>query len=135
MNRKERRAKGIKNSDPTLVLKQSDIKAQVDALIKSDEGVQRVIQEEAHRLNLLEVKKQAEDIDAIILMSLHSVFGLGKTRLLRFVKGLAELQKYYEDMYEDCDIYAMKRYLKDRLGIDVAELRKEVEASVKEDTP
>lgn len=135
MNRKERRAKKVKNNDPTITLKQSEVKAHIDALIKSDEGVQRAIQEEAHRLNLLEVKKQAEDIDAIILMSLHSVFGLGKTRLLRFVKGLAELQKYYEDMYEDCDIYAMKRYLKDRLGIDVAELRKEVEASVKEDTP
>ena len=134
MNRKQRRAKGVKNSDPAFMVKQSDMQSHIDRLLKSDPNVQKAIQEEAHRVNLLEAKKQAEDIDAIILMTLHEIFGFGKTRLLRFAKGLAELQKYYEDRYEDCDIFAMKMYLKDYVGIDVTELQKEVERLATEES-
>ena len=85
-------------------------------------------------MNLLEAKKQAEDIDAIILMTLYAVFGFGKTRLLRFAKGLAELHKCYEDRYEDCDIFAMKAHLRDYVGIDVTELQKEVERLAAEES-
>lgn len=134
MNRKQRRAKGVKNSDPAFMVRQSDMQSHIDRLLKSDPIVQQVIQEEAHRVNLLEAKKQAEDIDALILMTLHDIFGFGKTRLLRFAKGLAELQKYYEDRYEDCDIFAMKMYLKDNIGIDVSELQKEVERVAAEES-
>lgn len=134
MNRKERRAKGIKNSDPAFVVKKSEIKSHIDRLLKNDLTVQKSIQEEAHRVNLLEAKKQAEDIDTLILMTLHKVYGFGKTRLLRFAKGLAELQKYYEDRYEDGDIYAMKKHLRDCVGIDVAELQKEVERLATEES-
>ena len=134
MNRKQRRAKGVKNSDPAFMVRQSDMQSHIDRLLKSDPTVQQAIQEEAHRVNLLEAKKQAEDIDALILMTLHDIFGFGKTRLLRFAKGLAELQKYYEDRYEDCDIFAMKMYLKDNIGIDVTELQKEVERLATEES-
>ena len=119
MNRKQRRAKGVKNSDPAFMVKQSDMQSHIDRLLNNDPNVQKAIQEEAHRVNLLEAKKQAEDIDALILMTLHEIFGFGKTRLLRFAKGLAELQKYYEDRYEDCDLFAMKVHLRDYVGIDV----------------
>lgn len=134
MNRKQRRAKGVKNSDPAFMVRQSDMQSHIDRLLKSDPTVQQAIQEEAHRVNLLEAKKQAEDIDALILMTLHDIFGFGKTRLLRFVKGLAELQKYYEDRYEDCDLFAMKMHLKDYVGIDVTELQKEVERLATEES-
>lgn len=134
MNRKQRRAKGVKNSDPAFMVRQSDMQSHIDRLLKSDPTVQQAIQEEAHRVNLLEAKKQAEDIDALILMTLHDIFGFGKTRLLRFAKGLAELQKYYEDRYEDCDIFAMKMHLKDYVGIDVTELQKEVERLATEES-
>ena len=134
MNRKQRRAKGVKNSDPAFMVRQSDMQSHIDRLLKSDPTVQQAIQEEAHRVNLLEAKKQAEDIDALILMTLHDIFGFGKTRLLRFAKGLAELQKYYEDRYEDCDLFAMKMHLKDYVGIDVTELQKEVERLVTEES-
>ena len=134
MNRKQRRAKGVKNSDPAFMVRQSDMQSYINRLLKSDPNVQKAIQEEAHRVNLLEAKKQAEDIDAIILMTLHEIFGFGKTRLLRFAKGLAELQKYYEDRYEDCDIFAMKMHLKDYVGIDVTELQKEVERLATEES-
>ena len=134
MNRKQRRAKGVKNSDPAFMVRQSDMQSHIDRLLKSDPTVQQAIQEEAHRVNLLEAKKQAEDIDALILMTLHDIFGFGKTRLLRFAKGLAELQKYYEDRYEDCDLFAMKMYLKDNIGIDVTELQKEVERLATEES-
>lgn len=130
MNRKQRRAKGVKNSDPAFMIKRGEI----NSLIKNDPEVQKAIQEEAHRVNLLEAKKQAEDIDALILMTLHKVFGFGKTRLLRFAEGLTELQKYYEDRYEDCDIYAVKKHLKEDVGIDVAELQKEVERLAEEES-
>jgi len=110
------------------------MQSHIDRLLKSDPTVQQAIQEEAHRVNLLEAKKQAEDIDALILMTLHEIFGFGKTRLLRFAKGLAELQKYYEDRYEDCDLFAMKMYLKDNIGIDVSELQKEVERVAAEES-
>lgn len=134
MNRKQRRAKGIKNSDPAFMVRQSDMQSHIDRLLKNDPTVQQAIQEEAHRVELSEAKKQAEDIDALILMTLHDVFGFGKIRLLRFVKGLAELQKYYEDRYEDCDLFAMKTHLKEYIGIDVAELQKEVEEIAAEES-
>lgn len=134
MNRKQRRAKEVKNSDPAFMVRQSDMQSHIDRLLKNDPNVQKAIQEEAHRVNLLEAKKQAEDIDALILMTLHTVYGFGKTRLLRFAKGLAELQKYYEDRYEDCDIYAMKMHLRDYVGIDVTELQKEVERLATEES-
>ena len=134
MNRKQRRAKGVKNSDPAFMVRQSDMQSHIDRLLKNDPTVQQAIQEEAHRVNLLEAKKQAEDIDALILMTLHDIFGFGKTRLLRFAKGLAELHKYYEDRYEDCDIFAMKAHLRDYVGIDVTELQKEVERLAAEES-
>ena len=134
MNRKQRRAKGVKNSDPAFMVRQSGMQSHIDRLLKNDPTVQQAIQEEAHRVNLLEAKKQAEDIDALILMTLHEIFGFGKTRLLRFAKGLAELQKYYEDRYEDCDLFAMKMHLKDYVGIDVTELQKEVEKLAAEES-
>ena len=134
MNRKQRRAKGVKNSDPAFMVRQSDMQSHIDRLLKSDPTVQQAIQEEAHRVNLLEAKKQAEDIDALILMTLHEIFGFGKTRLLRFAKGLAELQKYYEGRYEDCDLFTMKSHLRDYVGIDVAELQKEVERLATEES-
>lgn len=134
MNRKQRRAKGIKNTDPAICLKKSETRSYIDGIVHKDLEVQKIISEEAHRLNLLEAKKQAEDLDTLILMSLYEVFGFGKTRLLRFVKGFVKLQKYYEDRYEDCDMFAMKKYLKDYIGIDVSELQKEVEKIASEES-
>lgn len=134
MNRKQRRANKKTTHDPAFMVKQSEMQSHIDRLLKFDPNVQKAIQEEAHRVNLEEAKKQAEDIDALILMTLHDVFGFGKTRLLRFAKGLAELQKYYEDRYEDCDIFAMKMHLRDYIGIDVSELQKEVERIAAEES-
>lgn len=127
MNRKQRRARGVKNTDPTIVLKRSEMKQYFDNLIQTDPLVQETIMQEVKRVNLEEVKRQSEDIDTVILMTLHSEFGFGKKRLLRFVKGLAEIHKYFENRYEDCDIIGMKMYLEERLGLNVAELKEEVE--------
>lgn len=132
MNRKERRAKGIKNHDPAFVMKQSDMQSHINRLVYTDPIVQKAIKEEAHRLNLLEAKKQAEDIDALILMTLHDVFGFGKKRLMKYVAGLAELQNYYEDRYEEYALGAIRMHLRDHVGIDVTEFHKEVEEFAKE---
>lgn len=123
-----------KVSTPKGSVKSSAVRERIDSMLHNDPKVQEAIREEARRANLLEAKRQAEDIDALILISLHRIFGFGKKRLLQFVEGLAELQKYYEDRYEDCDIYAMKVHLREQVGIDVAELQKEVEKRATEET-
>lgn len=132
MNRKQRRAKKVKNTEPVYCLKSSDIKGHIDNIIDKDPAVQKAIQEEARRVNLEEARAVAEDTDARILMSLHTVFGFGKTRLLRFYKGLIDLHLFYQGRYEDCDTFAMKQYLKDKVGIDVSELQKEIDKIVEE---
>ena len=128
MNRKERRAKGIKNTDPTFTLKRSDLKTHIDNLLRGDPSVLKAIQEEAHRANLEEAKKQDCDILTLILMSLHrSKEKWGRKRLLRFCYTFNELQKYYSDFYEDCDLFAMRVHLRDEVGIDVERIQEEVE--------
>ena len=39
MNRKQRRAKGVKNSDPAFMVRQSDIQSHIDRLLKNDPTV------------------------------------------------------------------------------------------------
>lgn len=134
MNRQQRRAKGLKNSDPAVCLKKSETHSYIDNLVHNDPEVRKVILEEAHRVQLEELKEMSEDLDTLILMSLHSIYGFGRERLLRFSKGLVELQKYYADRYEDCDMFAMKRDLKRFTGIDIAELEKEVEKLAAEES-
>ncbi len=117
------------------MVKRSEVRSQIDSIIKNDPMVQQAIQEEAHRANLHEAKKQAQDIDALILMALHHTFGFAKVRLLRFAKGLAEVQKYFEDRYDDSDMFAMKKYLKDKLDIDITKFQEEVDRlAAEEDT-
>lgn len=126
MNRKERRANKQKSHDPAYMVRESDMKAHIDRLLHS-ESVQQAIQEEAHRANLVEAKKQDCDILTLILMSLHSREGFGRVRLLRFCNTFNELQKYYSDFYEDYDMYAMRQILKKETGIDVERINEEVE--------
>ena len=134
MNRKQRRAKKIKNHDPVYMVKKSDMRGRIDSMIKNDPEVQKAIQEEAHRLNVLDMQRLAEDIDTVILTNLHQTFGFGKKRLLRFVSTFVKLHKFYGDRYEDSDIFAMKQYLKEKVGIDVADIEKEVERLAEEES-
>lgn len=134
MNRKQRRAKGVKSHDPAFVIKQSEMSSFIGQMLQTEE-VKKVIKEEAERVNLQEAQKMAEDIDVLILMTLHTEFDFGKVRLERFVKGLAKLKKYYEGRYEDSDIFAMKRYLEERVGVNIADIQKEVDKIVSEESP
>ena len=126
MNRKERRAKGIKNSDPTIVLKQSDVGNYLKNLVRQDLSVRKAIQEEAERISTIELNKTETDMDTLILMSLHKL-GFGRTRLLRFAKILMDLREAYKERYEDCDTFAMRKHLLESTGINVEKLREEVE--------
>lgn len=126
MNRKQRRANKSVAKDPAFMVKKSEMTSHIGGLLKHDDGVQKAIQEEVHRVELLEAKKQAEDIDTLILMTLHKVFGFGRVRLLRFAANLNDIHKYYEDLYEDCDMFAMKKHLKEWVGIDVTKLEEEI---------
>lgn len=133
MNRKERRAKGIKNNhDPAVMVKQSDFQSHFDRFLQSDE-VQRAIQEEARRVSLLEAQKQDVDILTLILMSLHkSKEKMGRVRLLRFCVTFNALQRYYEGRYEDADLFAMRKHLKEEVGIDVEHINDEIERFLNE---
>ena len=131
MNRKQRRANKVVAKDPAFMVKKSEMTHHIDGLIQHDAGVQKAIQEEVHRVELLEAKKQAEDIDCLILMTLRRAFGFGHDRLLRFAANLTEIHKYYEDQYEDCDMFAMKMHLKEECNIDVSKLEEEIENATK----
>lgn len=132
MNRRERRAKGIKNSDPVFTIKKSEMQEHFNKMMKNDPNVRRAIEEEARKANLREYERQAVDIDALILYSLHKSEGYGRIRLLRFAHTLNELRKYYEGLYEDCDMFAMKKHLKEFVGIDVEHLDEEIARYEKE---
>lgn len=126
MNRKQRRANKQKSNDPAFVVKQSDMRAHLDRVLKNDPIVLKAIQEEAHRVNLAEAKKQDMDILTLILMCLHKRERYGRVRLLRFCNTFNELQKYYSDFYGDSDLFAMRKHLKEEVGVDVERINEEV---------
>lgn len=132
MNRKQRRANKQKSHDPAYMVKQSEMRSHIDRLLQSEE-VQQAIKEEANRVYIKEAKKQDVDIITLILMSLHrSKERMGRIRLLRFCHTFNELQKYYEGRYDDCDMFAMRKHLKEEVGIDVERINEEVEKFLNE---
>lgn len=86
-------------------------------LADSKKYLKRMIREET----LKEYKKQATDIDTLILFTLHREFGFGKTRLLRFAKSMVRIHDYYMDKFDDADIFAMQQELL-AIGVDVEHL-------------
>ena len=127
MNRKQRRAKGIKKSEPAYMVKQSEISSHIDRFLKSDPNIQKAIQEEVQKNTLAEIKEQEIDIQALFLLAVRRSEKLGKKRLLRVARTLIELMKHYEERYEDCDRYAMRLHLKEEVDIDVEHLEEEIE--------
>lgn len=126
MNRKERRAKGVKNTDRTIVLKESEVRAFIRNFLKNDPDVQKEIAEESRRVSIEELNKQEVDVDTIILSVLHNSEGYGRKRLLRFAGNFIALRNYYKNRYEDCDMFAMRKHLKESTGIDVENLSEEL---------
>lgn len=127
MNRQQRRAeKKAKTHDPAYMVKQSDMRSHFDRVLQSEE-VQSAIREEARRVSREEARQSDCDILTLILMALHRREGYGRTRLLRFCNMFNELQKYYEGFYEDCDMFAMRKHLREEVGIDVERIKEEVE--------
>lgn len=77
-------------------------------------------------------RKNLNEIDAIILWWLHEKLGFGKKRILDFYKDFVESYEQLNKRYEMCDkpedeIWLCTELLK-RYGIDIRELRKEVES-------
>ena len=126
MNRQQRRANKQKNHDPAFVVKKSNFKEYFNNLLYNDPLVKQAILDEARRVSLEEAKRQDVDILTLILMSLHKREGFGRVRLLRFCNTFNELQKYYEENFEECDLFAMRKHLKDVVGIDVERINEEV---------
>ncbi len=126
MNRAERRKRGLKNNDPAVVVKRSDVNNLVNF-----PDVQKAIQEECHRVEKEEQQKAELDIDTLIIATLHSEFGFGVQRILRFMSGFIALHEYYRDKYEDSDMFALRMHLQ-KDGINVEEMIREVEKNAAE---
>ena len=60
----------------------------------------------------------ANTVNAFVL---HEVFGFGAERIKRYFRECDKIQKRMNERYEDADLYAMKKVLKD-IGIDIEAL-------------
>lgn len=83
--------------------------------------VRKILNEET----LKTFKKQAQDVDTIMLFTLHEVYGFGKERLTKFAKQLVDIHQYCDNRYEDWDIFKMKMELK-KIGLNMDELGKQL---------
>ena len=90
-----------------------------------------IVQKEVAEMN----RKNANEIDAIILWIFHEEFGYGHVRLRRFykrfVKAVRALNKRYELNYDERVWYCtnqLKEY-----GIDIQELSAEVDREIEEE--
>lgn len=122
-----------KTKDPAYMVRNSDLKNHIDRVIKSDDGVQRAIQEEVQRLLSLEEDEREVDMRAIFLLTLRRHSNLGRKRLLQYAKTLNEELKKYREKYEECDRYAMRIHLREEVGIDVEHLDEEVKKLAEEE--
>ena len=52
----------------------------------------------------------------------NKLLGHGKTRLLKYIEDSEELQKKIFERYDDADLFAMEKYLKEEVGIDVRDI-------------
>ncbi len=69
--------------------------------------------------------ENSKRIDATIMLILHSVFGFGKERLLRFHKAFFNEYDRLCDDYQDDGAEIAKIKLKEYTGIDIDELYEE----------
>ena len=88
--------------------------------------LRKAMQQEINRQTGENVRNLSQNLQALVLWSLHQQLGFGKKRLLRFQKAflplIEELQEFYqaEDAQETEFICLHK--LKNEIGIDVKEL-------------
>ena len=133
MSSKKKRRKNKATHDPAYMIRRSDMRTHIDRLLRHDPVVQESLHEEAKRINRIESQQAGVDILTIILMSLHrSKEKMGRKRLLRFCYNFNDLQKYYEGRYADCDMFAMRKHLKEEVGIDVEHINDEIERFLNE---
>ena len=132
MNRKQRRANKSKPHDPVYMVHKSDVLNHVNMALKNDPAVKQLLQEEVQRVSLASFKEQQLDLIALFLLSVRRSEHYGRAKLLRVAKIMLELMKDYEDAYGDCDRYAMRKHLKEEVGIHVENIEKEIEECVKE---
>lgn len=85
---------------------------------------------EINRQILEQQNKFIEDIDAMILWTLHIELGFGKKRLKRFYNAVIRNYREMCKFYEMDDTYPAEYKLRE-IGVDLDELRKENEVSKK----
>lgn len=122
MNRAERRKAGVKGQKKTYVF--NDPKEIVQAALT---GVAKEAMEEEIDRQILERADEFEaDVDAAILWALHVSCGFGANRLKKFFRDYIQVYREMRERFEDHDCFA-ERYKLKELGVDVIELRKEVD--------
>lgn len=96
------------------------------------ETVQLVMQryrDEVHKILEVEtmevMQKRAIDIDTLVLFILHDCEGYGEKRLNRFIENWRKVYDYYNNRYDDADLYVMRRELR-KLGVDVEKISRDL---------
>lgn len=86
----------------------------------------RALYDEVNRQTAKNVANLSQNLQAMVLWSLHDQLGFGKKRLLRFQKAflpmIKELQEYYLAENAEETAFALKYRLKHECDIDVEEL-------------
>lgn len=106
------------------------MKARIPRQMTSAE--KKAMNDEINRQILEADKKYTNDVDAMILWTLHEHLGFGKKRLRRFYEAFVEIHQDLVDYYQmpDDGAWLCNRKLKD-IGVDVEQWEKEIAVKYK----
>lgn len=90
----------------------------------SRSSIQRAAQQEQTQKMIdeyIDKRSKQYSINTMILhtYTIHKVLHLGKKKLEQILAESVEHQKYMTDRYEDADLFAMEKHLKENVGIDI----------------
>ena len=105
------------------------------AILPLPNKTRKAINDEINRQTGENVRKLSNNIQALVLWSLHKQLGFGKKRLLRFQKNflplIQELQDYYQlDNASETEFVCLNK-LKNEVGIDVDNFNKMFQIEIK----
>ncbi len=95
----------------------------------------KALYDEVNRQTAKNVQNLSQNLQAMVLWSIHEQLGHGKKRLLKFQKGflplIQALQEYYLSENAEETAFVCKYRLKHEVGIDVEELDEMFQVKVK----
>lgn len=98
------------------------IKRSQIANLEAKEQLQKMIDEIVVNSVKSETRRLIIAMNILEAFQRNKLLGHGKTRLLRYIEDSEELQRKIYERYEDADLFAMEKYLKEEVGIDVRDI-------------